>query len=241
MLKYVGIERKKKWLLLRLIGASVLSLALAVGGYLVWFWMICGYTLSSNPQDWAQFGDYLSGTLGPAFAFIAFIGVFETVRLQAEQLELSRRQAKIDEVQRLLASIASRLDQFLDQLVHSNFSVSQLREKPATFFNVLSAGGCASLRASDDWMVEAFRSKLIEEAKRALEMSASHVGLELDQLAWCLGVYRLDGGAEDVIRFYKFRYSVIAHWMKALGFWSSYSFADMEFFDNAPVFSGAIK
>jgi hypothetical protein len=45
---------------------------------------------SRDPADWAEFGEYIGGTLGGAFGFLAFIGVLITVYQQRLQLDAMR-------------------------------------------------------------------------------------------------------------------------------------------------------
>lgn len=45
-------------------------------------------SLSDSPQYWASFGGYLGGVLGPFFAFLAFVGLLETLRQSQLQREL---------------------------------------------------------------------------------------------------------------------------------------------------------
>lgn len=44
--------------------------------------------LSSKPEDWSSFGGYVGGVLGPLYAFLAFIGLLETLRQSRIQREL---------------------------------------------------------------------------------------------------------------------------------------------------------
>ncbi|OGO74589.1 MAG: hypothetical protein A2203_04890 [Chromatiales bacterium RIFOXYA1_FULL_46_5] len=44
---------------------------------------------SSNPEHWAQFGDFLGGTLNPILAFASFLVLLYTIRIQTKQLKLS--------------------------------------------------------------------------------------------------------------------------------------------------------
>lgn len=210
------------------VAGAVLAIVVVVLLYVWRFARQSGFALATETSAWAQFGDYLAGTLGPAFALLAFLGVLLTLRLQAIQLDLAEKQAGLEEIQRLLATIATRIDQLLDQRVEHGFSLPSLRASPATFFHVLSAGGSALLNLSSDWLSQALGAKTAEEAKRALAPPAIGVGLELDQLAWCLGQYRMGGGAPEVVAYYKRRYGAVACWLDALGFLNAHPFAQAE-------------
>ena len=60
--------------------------------------------LSSDPSDWATFGTYIGGTLGPAFSLLAFWGLIYTVHRQ-------NRQSSISEINRILDEISGRLEE----------------------------------------------------------------------------------------------------------------------------------
>tara|TARA_R110001583_G_scaffold157301_1_gene309212 strand:+ start:2291 stop:2968 length:678 start_codon:yes stop_codon:yes gene_type:complete len=43
--------------------------------------------LSSNQSEWANFGSYIGGTLGPLLAFLAYLGVREQLSLQRKAMD----------------------------------------------------------------------------------------------------------------------------------------------------------
>lgn len=53
--------------------------------------------MSDRPGDWAEFGEYIGGTLGAFYGFLAFVGVLATIRIQQSQ-------SNLDDMQRLIAS-----------------------------------------------------------------------------------------------------------------------------------------
>lgn len=46
--------------------------------------------ISSNQEVWAQFGDFIGGTLNPILAFLAFIALLYTIKLQSDELKDTR-------------------------------------------------------------------------------------------------------------------------------------------------------
>jgi hypothetical protein len=201
------------------VAAAVLATALVAGLYFISFSHGSRFELSNANLDWGLFGDYVGGTLGTVFSLLAFFGVLCTVWLQASQLDLADKQAQLDEIQRVLATVSTRLDQLLSDQVNHQFKSYKLRSEPANFFRVLSAGGTAKLSPTpSDWMVEAQLNEIIAECKSALGPQAPVVGIELDQLAWLLDRYQEQGGAAAVVDFYRRRYSAVACWLDALGF-----------------------
>lgn len=65
--------------------------------YMIWFWAVHGQGLSDNPERWAQFGDYLAGTVGPIIGFASIMVLIATLHSQQtelrEQRKLASRQA----------------------------------------------------------------------------------------------------------------------------------------------------
>jgi len=56
--------------------------------------------LSMSPGDWAEFGEYLGGTLGAAFGFLAFIGVLINIVLQRRALDNVRDRAALEDLEK---------------------------------------------------------------------------------------------------------------------------------------------
>lgn len=51
-----------------------------------------GNNLSYKLEDWAQFGDFFGGALGPTFAFFSFLALLHTIVLQNRELRLTREE-----------------------------------------------------------------------------------------------------------------------------------------------------
>src|SRR5438067_1862125 len=47
--------------------------------------------ISDQDEHWARFGEYLGGTLGPVFGFLAFVGVLLTLWVQSKQHDETSR------------------------------------------------------------------------------------------------------------------------------------------------------
>lgn len=214
---------KTKTIVVMFVAAAFVAILLVAGLYFISFAPSSRFGLSRATQDWATFGNYIGGTLGTVFSLLAFFGVLCTVWLQASQLDLASRQAQLDEIQRVLATVSARLDRLLSDPVNHQFKSYKLRSEPADFFRVLSAGGTVTLSPpASDWMVQSQLSEIIGECKIALDPQALVVGIELDQLAWLLGRYTAQGGAASVVDFYRRRYDAVACWLDAPGFAGSH-------------------
>lgn len=53
-----------------------------------------GSERSPSHEVWAQFGDYIGGILGPAFAFLGLIALLITIRIQSKELAISSNELK---------------------------------------------------------------------------------------------------------------------------------------------------
>ena len=80
-----------------------------------------GTALSEKHAVWAQFGEYMGGVLGPAFAFLALMALLITLQLQYKELSISSSE---------LHNSASALSQQSESLELQNFE--------NRFFNMLN-------------------------------------------------------------------------------------------------------
>lgn len=62
--------------------------------YQYWFGVTHEYLLSSDPEVWAQFGDYLAGTAGPIIGFASILLLVATLQLQREELQEQRAELR---------------------------------------------------------------------------------------------------------------------------------------------------
>lgn len=177
------------------------------------------FTLSDDPQNWGVLGDFVGGLLNPFFSFLAFIGVLITVLLQARQLEAIRTQASIEELQRLLASVASNLDGLLNTYPTFYTARSYIAEHvaPMTLFNHIAAFGTRALNEEIE-PVHADEFDHLEALEKDLTMSFGAIGLELQGLAWVLEKYQAAEGSPAIIEFYKFRYLAVTCWLDGMGY-----------------------
>lgn len=176
------------------------------------------FQLSPGDGAWANFGSYIGGVLGPLFSFLAFAGVLLTVWLQAIQLDRAKSQANIDEFQRVLANVSLQLDGLLAHRLEVPPIHPRLIGKPETVFYYISAAGSAAIAPPANYIVDAQNNDLIDKIKTSIWSIAAVIGIELQQLAWCIEEHKRIGGAESVAEFYKNRYQAIVGWLDALAF-----------------------
>ena len=90
------------------------------------FWIVQGiyfykfapgnwFQLSDDADDWAAYGSFIGGLLGPVFSLFAFIGLLATVALQFRQARFSENDAKISALQELLKGIGETIDRELSE------------------------------------------------------------------------------------------------------------------------------
>jgi hypothetical protein len=179
--------------------------------------------LSQNPADWAEFGEYLGGTLGGIFGLLAFIGILITIYQQRIQLELMRSQFNRDELQRLVASTWMGVTEVLNKT--PSIVPPRIAHKLGahgghpTVHHILSAAGTSALRPKvSDYLIQASNDELMAQVTQSIGLDAGVLGIELDQMAECLIAYRLAGGSAEVEKIYKRRAGAYAAWLDAAGF-----------------------
>lgn len=74
--------------LLIFLGLISLIFILTILGLYIYNFAYLG--LSSEQEVWAQFGDFMGGTLNPILAFFAFIALLYTIKLQSNALKISK-------------------------------------------------------------------------------------------------------------------------------------------------------
>lgn len=196
--------------------AGALAAALAIGAYVAVFAPVSGYSLSRSDSSWSNFGSYVGGILGPVFAFLAFVAVLVTVWLQAKQLEHTKKQAQLEELQRVVAAVSKIIDDMLAQPAGPASSPSIAPNGACTVFIILSAAGTAALASTADYVLVASNNTVIRSAKDSLLLQASSLLIELHQLVWCLDEYEREGGSLTVAKFYKNRYNAVVCWLDAI-------------------------
>lgn len=71
-----------------LLSAAILLFIITLGIYFLNF----HEGLSTERSDWGTFGDFMGGTLNPIFAIFSLAAILYTIKIQTEELELSRKE-----------------------------------------------------------------------------------------------------------------------------------------------------
>lgn len=215
----MNVKRLFYWLL----GLALVTTVFVQGLYLYKFGL-AGSSLSSNASDWGEYGDYLGGTLGTYFGFLAFIGVLFTVVLQSQQLDHSRKQSKLDEIQRFVAHAASKADAFLQQPPKNPPEklkwMLQGRELPQSIHDLLFAA--VNLHFGHRGAIpEEAAPAVLEDLMTCLRRETAIIVIELQHLAGALDVYAAHDGSPEIAALYKDRYKTEVGGLQLLGLLSS--------------------
>jgi hypothetical protein len=201
-----------------LIIAAVAAALLVTGLYVGVFAPGSSLSLSRDTEQWARFGEYLGGTLGAAYGFLAFIGILVTIAIQ-------RRQSQLDEIQRLLATVAKTIDElFREEPRHQDLDVRTRiaagEATPMTVFYILAAvGTLATEHAPEDR--DANCQERIRRGTDNIRQDCALIVIELQQLVQLLGTYLQAGGSPEIVKFYKDRYRMDVAWLQSVGLLAS--------------------
>ena len=209
-------QQISKWLrrllfLFVLINLFVLIIYFARFGRGNWF------NFSKDQQDWAHFGTYYGGLMGPFVGLLAFIGIFITILLQMKQLELAKQQVEIQEMQRVLASVSAQIDQMLT-IVPTYFDAESwiaFPGAPRSLGNHIAELGAEFLKRNMAGYTSA-PSGAFKSVLRDIALNVNAVALEFYSLGWTLEKFQKAGGSETMVEFYKFRYRMTIVYLEAM-------------------------
>lgn len=195
-----------KKLFYSLLALAVLTTWFVQGIYLYKFSDLTRVELSSDQAVWGQYGDYLGGTLGTYFGFLAFIGVLFTVLLQHQQLEHTRKQSKLDEIQRFVSYAASKVD----ALMHRSPKIppEQLRQRlqgnelPLSVHQLLFAVVNLRFGRYHNLSHQAAIARL-DDLLGCLRQETAGIVIELQHLVTALQAYAQHGGDASIEDLYR--------------------------------------
>ncbi|WP_429103608.1 hypothetical protein [Aeromonas hydrophila] len=179
------IKKLKLTLLMMIMTAPLLA-------YILTFASLSDYSLAKDDQAWANFGNFIGGTIGPIFSGLAFIGVWLNYNF-------IKNQATIDELQKLLSTAAAVLDEALNNkiVIHEmTFPVKEMIHAAETLSN-----------ADNFYAVDTELAKYIFEKRHIVHMY--QLSSPIDELSWCLKHFLNAGGNPKIKDFYKFKFNRI--------------------------------
>lgn len=202
---------------LKLLAISVLAVWTVMA---VYFWKFAPghwFELSSNGADWNNFGTFFGGMLGPFFGFLAFGGVLFTVVLQAQQIDSASERGELEEIQRVMASLWSRIDDGFQKQPCGDYRRFEHIETPRTLFDVLRGVGNTAIEELSHNTARSEGSRRINNAMYDLcRQELQQTRVDFNSLGWCISRFKAKGGSADVVTFYVDRYVVPVMWLYAL-------------------------
>ena len=84
-------EKEMEFLRLRYLAIGVL-LYLTATVLSLYLWKFNGLAFGDTADVWGQMGDYFGGMLNPIFAFASFMALLYTIRIQSEELRMTREE-----------------------------------------------------------------------------------------------------------------------------------------------------
>ncbi|HMH29075.1 MAG TPA: hypothetical protein VK580_10845 [Steroidobacteraceae bacterium] len=127
---------------------AIFSLLIVLALYF-WQFGLNQHSLSRNTKDWAEFGEYVGGTLGGIFGVFAFIGVLINLIYQRTQIDDLHNRARVEDEQR-----------------ESRFYLDEYRSGYDTAFKILDAAKPTDADFRVKWIAA---SRVMETARQLSE------------------------------------------------------------------------
>lgn len=107
------------------IGVAICMFIIVVSAYI---WNFNEYKISKKAGDWGTFGDFVGGTLNPTLAFLSFLALLQTIKIQSKELKNSTKE--LEETRKATRDSAEALKEQSSSIKLQNFE--------NTFFNMLN-------------------------------------------------------------------------------------------------------
>lgn len=117
-------KEEKEFSFIPYIVVAGLVFTIVITSYIINFYDI---PISKDSGTWGTFGDFIGGTLNPIFAFLSFIALLYTIKLQSNELKASREELELTRDE--LARSADTQKEQSESIKLQNFE--------NTFFNML--------------------------------------------------------------------------------------------------------
>lgn len=117
--------KKKEFSFKPYIGVAIGMFIIVISAYI---WNFNEYKISEKAGDWGTFGDFVGGTLNPSLAFLSFLALLQTIKIQNKELKASREELELTRDE--LARSADAQKEQSDSIKIQNFE--------NTFFNMIN-------------------------------------------------------------------------------------------------------
>jgi len=107
------------------IGVAICMFIIVISAYI---WNFNEYKISEKAVDWGTFGDFVGGTLNPTLAFLSFLALLQTIRIQSKELKKSSEALELSKEE--LSKSSRALEEQSASLKIQNFE--------STFFNMIN-------------------------------------------------------------------------------------------------------
>lgn len=177
------------------------------------------FELSDSQSDWADFGSFAGGVVGPIYSFLAFLGLAFTIALQTNQISEFRKSAHLQELQRLLEKVSEEIVVKLNSypIVMPSSIIPSVGKLTLEVF--LRAHGHTSVH-SLKWpgSISEPRLKRIKDDLEFLGADFSSLGVLVDHLSWAGLLFMKDGGSDVLRQYYLKKHNSMVCGLHALGF-----------------------
>ncbi len=196
-----------------LIPAAVVTV-IVVGAYVLTFAPGAHWKLSHDAEQRARFGEYVGGTLGGTYGFLAVVGVLLTIRAQ-------NAEAKIAELQRLMSTLSASIDALFNCEPRVVDAATRQRmathNKAVTTITILADLFELVIDPPKNEALQAIRRLPIDSNTNSIQNEVTLICLELQQLVRLLELYSALGGDEAIEEYYRLRYQGQVAWLQAVG------------------------
>lgn len=104
---------------------AIVMMIIVISAYILNF---NNQSISKDSGDWGTFGDFIGGTLNPTLAFLSFLALLQTIRIQSKELKKSSEALELSKEE--LSKSSKALEEQSASLKIQNFET--------TYFNMLS-------------------------------------------------------------------------------------------------------
>lgn len=211
----------RKWLILVLF---ILFICAPLIFYFIVFGPASGFSISRNDQAWANFGSYLSGTVGPLISIGAFIGLFITIKQQQESLSVQAKQLNILEKQRKIDSIQANINEQsrnIDSLLHSKVTaiIGGTEDSRLSLLQIIVFTSEIAFPKDPEMMTEDERHELFlqHEYRKNANPDITRLGFEFNLLCNYWDFFVSNGGDTSVITLQKRKYAYALTYLRYCG------------------------
>ncbi|MFW3411806.1 putative phage abortive infection protein [Aliarcobacter butzleri] len=153
-------KKTKKELPWILISFGLFAFTCIIGAFGFYGFSFKDFCFVSYTEKFGQFGDFIGGTLNPILAFLSFIALLYTIKIQIDELKLTREELKESRIAQQEQSESLKLQN----------EATKLQIFESTFFSLLSETN----GLLDDFLMEDEEKKINENIKRCIDSKIIH-------------------------------------------------------------------